>query len=416
MLSALFITGCVNDGFEEIAVQEKNQQEVVDSFYVSYETALKYARNVLADTMQTRVAARSVANHYEYVANKITRSANDDVEVRFHVINFDDNQGFALVSADSRTTPVYAYSETGNIDIDNAIENSGFADFMDAAIEYYIMETGLEDSIGGQLLPKDPTLPLTPVPTNPIQLLPTVQIDGVNYYSESSTMIIKNAGGVLLNVEWDQCFPYSYYCGENSNGYNAAGCGPIAAAQIMSYFKYPLSYGGYTFDWEGITSTTSFSYLSNAAMSAARLINLIGISAGANYGVETMTKINDMDDMFRSFGYSCSGPEDYEVSKIKESLNSYSPIYFRASEPGADAGHAWVIDAYKQTIINSTYYHSYEPFDVYITTTSYGEMYYHCNWGWGGTYNAWCLDVFKISNVCELSKNRRMIYNIKPNN
>ena len=206
LLSALFITGCVNDGFEEIAVQEKKQQEMVDSFYVSYETALKYARNVLADTMQTRVAARSVANHYEYVANKITRSANDDVEVRFHVINFEDNQGFALVSADSRATPVYAYSETGNIDLDDAIENSGFGDFMDAAIEYYIMETSLKDSIGGQLLPKDPTLPLTPVPTNPILQLPIVEQDGIRYHVCGEDIKLQNPGGVLVDVEWNQCW------------------------------------------------------------------------------------------------------------------------------------------------------------------------------------------------------------------
>ncbi|MBD5231573.1 MAG: hypothetical protein HDS66_05430 [Bacteroidales bacterium] len=33
----------------------------------------------------------------------------------FYLINFEDEQGFALMSADRRTLPVYALSETGSL-------------------------------------------------------------------------------------------------------------------------------------------------------------------------------------------------------------------------------------------------------------------------------------------------------------
>ena len=433
LLGALATIACTNDEISELSSPEECKSLVVDSFYVPYETALKYALEAIdnGSTTMTRVASpeRRVASHYEYVANKMTRSASDDVEARFHVINFEDNKGFALVSADSRTTPVYAYSETGNIDIDNAIENSGFGDFMEAAEEYYIMETSLGDSIGGQLLPKDPTLPITPVPTNPIQMLPIVELDGVNYYLGGSDVSCTNPGGVLLGVEWHQVWPYNYYCGLNPDQgryegeRNSAGCGPIAAAQIMSYFKYPLSFGGYTFDWNGIVSSPYFlevyPQISNSAKSAARLINLIGIEANAVYGRSTDVSIGDMYGMFRTFGYSCSTPSGHNPSNIKESLDNNSLVCFGGINNTRD-GHLWVIDSYKQTQIINIYYHMQEPYDVYRTTVTYGNIYYHCNWGWvnnenttfgaSDNCNGWYLDVFR--GFCN---DKVMIYNIRPN-
>ena len=61
------------------------------------------------------VSSFKVKNHYVYHANKETRSTGEDsIDVRFHVINFSDDGGFAFVSADDRTTTVYAYSSDGN--------------------------------------------------------------------------------------------------------------------------------------------------------------------------------------------------------------------------------------------------------------------------------------------------------------
>lgn len=408
--SALAIFACTNEEFPRLETQTEKNKVVVDSFYVPYETALQHALKMLdySETTRTSAIERKVANHYEYVANKMTRTANNDIDVRFHVINFEDNQGFALVSADSRTTPVYAYSESGNLDIEGAIANCGFGDFMEAAEEYYIAETSSEGN--NQLLPTDGPLPITPVPTNPIQQLPVVELDGTMYYCQGEEITIQNPGGILLNVEWGQEWPYNYFCSPN-----AAGCGPIAASQIMTYFKHPSSFSGYSFDWDGITSSIGFNYLSPAAESAARLIHLVGIEANASYGEETSTTISNMDNVFRTFGYSCTGPVNYDKTKVKESLDNFSPIYFRGSEPGADAGHAWVIDAYKHIRYIRTYYHMQEPYNVYTKTTSDRDLYHHCNWGWYGNYNMWCLDVFVISGVAEFSSDKRMIYNIRPN-
>lgn len=419
--SVLAIIACTNEDLPDFTAHEEYSKNAIDSFYVPYETALQHALKVLNhDSTATRASGteRKVSNHYEYVANKATRSNGDgDTEVRFHVINFEDNLGFALVSADSRTTPVYAYSETGNLDIE-AATNSGFGDFMAAAEIYYLNEINLEIPMLPEL-PNDSS-PFLPKPTEPIHNLPIVELDGKRYYLGGGDIIYRNPDGILLNVEWDQGWPYNYYCGLNDNAYsscngrNAAGCGPIAAAQIMSYFKYPTSFAGFTFDWDRITSYTYFYNLTNEAESAARLINLIGIESNATYGRDTSTRINNMDDMFITFGYSCTGPINYNVAKAKESLNNSSPIYFRGSD--SKSGHAWVIDAYRQTDSYYIYYQMDEPYNVYRTITDIGDTYYHCNWGWSGSYNGWYLDVFKLPDNTNLSSGRQMIYNITPNN
>ena len=416
----LALIACENEVFETDVVLQP-QAVVADSFYVSYETALQYAARVLDEgdsTAVTRASVRSVADHYEYVANKATRSAGE-AEVRFHVINYEDNQGYALVSADSRTTPVYAYSTTGNINIDDAVENTGFGDFMDAATDYYIAELETTETPASTITPVLPT----PEPTNPILLLPIVEIDGVKYYYEGKESYIQNAGGVLVDVSWGQGWPYNYYCGSNEdagllNGYcNVAGCAPVAAAQIMSYFQYPESFGGYLFDWNVILTSSCYKnerYSYNATYSAgalatAQLIRQIGIAANTSYGVTSSTDVNDVDDMFRDFGYTCTGPVNFNAGKVISSLERSCPVYARGRLSGSSFGHAWVIDAYKRWVTYDTYYNYYEPYNIHHTSTVYGDIYYHCNWGYCESSGTWCLDVFD-----GYSNDRKIIYDITP--
>lgn len=408
----LFSLLACNENLDFEAPIETVSFAVTDSFYVPYETALIYAEQKLNEEGGSTRAAninRKVAEHYEYVVNSTTRSTGGNEDVRFHVINFENNQGYALVSADSRTTPVYAYSSTGNLNIDEAIENCGFDEFMDAATAFYTKET--RDFI-------NPPTPIIPTPTNPIQQLPIVEYEGQMYYVESLNCTVQNSGGILIKATWGQGWPYNYYCGSNNAasdiGYhNAAGCGPIAAAQIMSYFKYPASHDGYTLNWNAITSASYFyniyPQISDNAKAVARLIHLVGDEANANYGTTTGTYIANMDDMFRAFGYSCTGPVNFNSQIVKTSLDNSSPVYFRGQDSN-DNAHAWVIDSYKQNVINNTYYYTYEPYNKYITTTTLVSMYYHCNWGWDGSANGWFLNVFDGYNI-----DNRMIYNIRPN-
>lgn len=427
-VSLVAFCSCDNEEFDFTAPVEAQSEIAVDSFYVSFEEALAQAEKMLAGTTATRASAtkRKVANHHEYVANRNTRATGDDVEVRFHVINFEDNQGFALVSADSRTTPVYAYSETGNLDIEDATENTGFGDFMDAATEYYIAEAEWTDP-DNPLLPTDPNnqiLPITPVPTNPILHLPIVELDGERYYWDSWEVVSQNSAGRIVPVIWGQGWPYNFYCDslETENNYlgnrYAVGCGPLAVGQILSVYRYPISLDNNIFNWNKIMLSNSYNETytdgvtcSEGAMATAYMLRAIGENMNAVYGEETSVTINNIYSTLRNLKYNFAANE-YRYTDMINSLNSNYPVIICGLDSyGFFGGHAWVVDSHQKVDEYETYYHSYEPYDVAFRNEVIGERYFHCIWGDSDLIHSWCLDVFEYFRYYN---NKWILYNIRP--
>lgn len=426
-ISFVAFCSCDNEEFDFTAPVEAQSEIAVDSFYVSFEEALAQAEKMLAGTTTTRASAtkRKVANHHEYVANRSTRATGDDVEVRFHVINFEDNQGFALVSADSRTTPVYAYSETGNLDIEDATENTGFGDFMDAATEYYIAEAEWSGS-DNQLLPTDPTTPIIPIPMDSIVQLPLEILDGEVYHVKTEERNESNPNGILIDAEWSIKWPYNYYCGSGNIGSsywgnrNSAGCGPVAAAQIMSYYQYPLSYGEYIFNWDRILSSAKYAdeypSISEEALATAYFIHKVGVTANARYEEDAYVTNNDISQLFKKMGYDFDGHTSYSSYEMRSSLNNSHPVLLSGLKSNSNDGHMWVIDAYNRKLEVKTYYHQRQPHDIYRVISQVLSMYTHCNWGYGNDKNSsscWCLNVY-TSPLGTFNRDIRFFYNIKP--
>lgn len=166
---------------EKECVESKIVESEQNSYYVSFEEALDKAKEILGEGNKHSRSSqiRKVKEHFEYIVPHIAARSNaEEKEIRFHVINFEDNAGFALVSADSRTTAVYAYGESGNLDIDEATENTGFGIFMDSATEYYKQEIA-----NYELASLTPTLPPGSDPIyGDIPFLATEEIDGVLYH------------------------------------------------------------------------------------------------------------------------------------------------------------------------------------------------------------------------------------------
>lgn len=424
-VSFVAFCSCDNEEFDFTAPVEAQSEVAVDSFYVPFEVALAQAEKVLAGTTTTRASAtkRKVANHHEYVANRSTRATGDDVEVRFHVINFEDNQGFALVSADSRTTPVYAYSETGSLDIEDATENTGFGDFMDAATEYYIAEAEWSGS-DNQLRPTDSTLPITPVPTNPILNLPIVDLDGERYYWDSWEVVSQNSAGRIVPVIWRQGWPYNFYCDslETGNDYFgnrcAVGCAPLAVGQILSVYRYPSSLNGKLFNWNKIMLSSSYneaytdgSTCSEGAMATAYMLKAIGDDMNAIYDEETIVTENNLYSTLRNLKYNFAANE-YSYTNMINSLNSNYPVILCGLDSyGFISGHVWVVDSHRKVDEYETYYHSYEPYDVAFRNEVIGDRYFHCIWGDSDLIHSWCLDVFEYYGFYNI---KWIVYNIRP--
>lgn len=448
LLAALLVAGvsCEKQFEEAVEVQSENHAaaDVVTSYEVSYEEALAKADALFAgiDGATTRAGNRRVKNHELFRSgNRLTRTASDDAEAKFHIINYEDNAGFAMIAADKRATDIYAYSDTGNLCVDDAMENSGFGVFLEGAIDLYGKE------IDRPLIPADTTelgggggfIDLPGDKYGDIPYLGIEVIDGITYRVRLEMNKSISKKDPLVPVEWDQCNPYNYYCPSCSwtpdkeyfyKGKCAAGCGPVAAAQIMAYHKHPASYSDYIFDWDGMLH--SFEYNENIntySQMVARLIREVGREAKADYGKETGVTLANIKKMFPKFGYNITGA-DYDVDKVMASLYNNKPVYARGQKKSGD-GHAWVIDGYDHLVNRKTYYYNYAPYNVYDKRDFMNRIYVHCNWGWGGdgknknsdySDNGYFLNDAFVVTVGEgnneeerdYTRNNKIIYNIYP--
>lgn len=403
MFAALLVVGVsCEKQFEETAeVQSENHvtAEAAVSYEVSYEEALAKADALFAgiDGATTRAGSRRVKNHELFRSGRrFSRTASDDgAEAKFHIINYEDNAGFAMVAADKRATAVYAYSDTGNLDVNDAIEHTGFGVFMEGAIALY------EDEVASMsILPND-TLITTPRPGlngeyGDIPFLPLVQVGNsfylVRYGKEFKVISYKTP---MLNVKWHQFYPYNVFCPEKTeNGVTdhcLVGCGPIAATQIMSYYEKPASYKGYNFDWDIMTNVSGFSVQSDASNLVARLAYEVGVAANADYGLSgTSAATSSTRNALIKFGYTASKVCGYDEDKIKNSLSNNRLICISGWIDN-HSGHTWVIDGYEYKEKVDTYYYSYEPYPIFRRIVQESQLHIHCNWGWRNTPPSYCL-------------------------
>ena len=113
MVAALAFVACEKD--YQSVIEKTDLETVVQNNKVSLKQALLYAENSINGiNPTTRSAERKVKSTEIYVAKPATRST-ESTEVSFYLINYENNEGFAMVSTDSRATPVYAYSDKGNL-------------------------------------------------------------------------------------------------------------------------------------------------------------------------------------------------------------------------------------------------------------------------------------------------------------
>ena len=374
MFAALAFVACDKDFQSQ--TEKTDLEAVVQNNKVSLKQALLYAENsVNGINPTTRSTERKVKSTEIYVAKPATRSA-EDTEVSFYLINYENNEGFAMVSTDSRATPVYAYSDEGNLTPESFENNPGLQIFRDGAIQHYeneIANSGTYD-LG------DDRLPIVEIPEilyNTNDVVAIVEVDGT-YYFEGSKIneIIK---GPLVPVAWHQDMPYN----RHYQGHKYAGCGPVAAAQVMSYYKYPTIYDNYTYNWDYMTSVPTHSiHQVDEAYSISKLLEQIAIEANCTHdGVLTLTSSFGLMVALNDFGYNYQWDDSFDSTTIFANIDNNNPVIIGGDKQGEEYGHYWVIDGSKTRWLTTTLYDIEYPYNAYSSTSSTPTKYYHCNWG-----------------------------------
>ena len=391
LLGLLFVVSCTEQNDEP--THQAKQPEVQHN---SPTRTPQEAQNEVADFLaamgkKTRSATRPTIANVETLRSRqfATRAATDSlpIDTLLYFVNFTDNQGFAVVAADKRTSPILALIDKGNYKIEDLRkeDNPGFLSFLDRAVNQEI------ENSKRTYTTTEPTRAFT--------------YNGWSVYEFIQP---------LLKVNWDQDHPYNIFCpGYKGKAHGYTGCAITAIAQICSYYKAPkeLSWNSYgtpvhwTYDWDRILQDCSNNngkvvfdedYDRRFVFTAgevASLMSYLGIELKAKYEKEgTGVLPNRAIDWIRKSGwFNATELKDYDENHIFQAIRDRFTVFADGYSHKTktwlvfnkyEKGHAWVYDGYIRGLYQGRFYNLL-----------------HCNWGWNGSRNGYYLSkVFNTNN------------------
>lgn len=283
----------------------------------------------------------------------ITKSVGiaDTVNLYTFQLEKEGKTGFAIACGDERIADVFAYVEEGSLSDTTYIK--GMA----------------------QMIARIPDICMYQLDNCPANDAITKCAMG-DYVEEGQSSYFDSF--ILLNTKWSQDIPYNWKTPSLNctKRYYPAGCGVIAMAQIIAYYKKCDK----NFDFDALTAQPKIFTHSdiNLTNEVSEFIAYIGSLCSAEYSCEeTLTYFTPCMSVFDRFGY------EYEITSNKVYTNNYSKLkecigkgnlVFAFGVDGGGEGHMWVIDGFLPLM------------------TKCDANKVHCNWGWGGISNGWYTD------------------------
>ena len=284
-----------------------------------------------------------------------------------YVFNATDGKGFVIVSADDASMPVIAYSTT----------TAWSADAMPDAARRVVA---------------------TPVAA-------------FNYGSGSfrAARIGQATNKVLETPAWSQEAPFN----NNIPGRRLTGCVGVALAEILKYHTYPENRpaalaadgGATTYSWQDMRNDNyRTGYSMDEADAVAALVADAAIAIGTDFGMSSSSafEVKVPYALTSMFGYDSgvSYKKRAEMDKaswdalIVNEIDEGRPVLYSGQD--VSSGHAFVCDGYE---------------------IRGGAVYFHINWGWGGSANGYyASDALNpvVSRAHSYNDLTTIVYNIKP--
>ena len=372
----LIAVSCNNEVMEFEGYKES--ETTIQSKTRSINEAIEIANNAAQEFFGiTRAGGGRIVdvNNVDIITSSLTRSSGNN-DTLLYIVNYEDNNGFAVISASRNADALLAVTEQGSYNPDS--ENVGFNMFMDMAEIYSartILPPGVEE--GATLLP-------------------------IKEYKETLDTIENTHILPKIKVQWGQRGIESKYA-DNSNT-KAAGCANVATAQVMSYFSYPtqieLTYLGNNsyiqpLNWDAI-KLHQVRHENNSNCTAHEAISQLHRQLGHlnNSCYEpsvTSTADSDIKKPFNKFGYSVLQYMNYNNSDFASLLKQNKIVVLLGMNEDLNAGHVWVVDGLKKISIlytawtrdlGSTYWEE-------LSQSTSTIEYYHHNWGLDGNCNGY---------------------------
>lgn len=379
-----FIMSCSHETIED----SFNQESIIKADAVS---AVPCASSVVDEALASKVAERFIfssnrSRAYKSRIKEVKAIKDCHGKNMMYIVNYCDEKGFVIISADKDYWPILAFSETGNFAMSN---DNGSALWIESQIDAMSNVATLPDSIKENanmlwslfdydiklFVPQKSRAYESPAVDALISnQLAAWKSDGkicytladfknTEYYSQLTeeqreeleyikynyankyynggvdnntflvaTQYLPTQVGPIINTQWHQFTPYNQYI---PNSY-PTGCTTIAAGQIMNYHKYPDC-----FEWEQIRFGGNI---------CADFLYKLALRIGVVFSADGSTaSIQDVNKALIYFGYKNAKPVIHQSSKVIGQIEAGWPVYMRGennSKDGKVVGHAWVCDGF----------------------------------------------------------------------
>ena len=397
---ALELPDDFSDGLSTRSARRMIREVVPVTDFIDGSLLEPFAASVAASG--TKAAATRAGGVAPANASPGSLSAEADVAAtlgRIYVVNYEDDAGFAILSADRQLPSVLGYADSGNIT--DTMTNPGIKLFLERLPDF-VATSLLWDSR------TDPDPPVDPDPggggTDPGPA-PDPSDTTVVYRYHHNGIQRGDITGPYVTVRWGQGAPFNDNTPECMPHWNTpAGCVAIAMLQIMSYHQYPTNYKmvgldiGPMLDWPVLNTYRTANEFLNASSPnqvyrtiIAGFVERIGADVGMVYSCTgSGAPSANANQVLRNYGYQTDGLESYSWNKVTQSLRNAHPVYMEGFNASNSEGHAWVIDGYMAARIPVDVF-----MDVYDSNGNFLRGYYlgiqyeyeylpHCNWGWDG--------------------------------
>ena len=319
-------------------------------------------------------------------------------EGAFFVFNIGD-KGFVIIAGDDAHRPVIGYSNESTFDADN----------IPPALTYYL--DGVASCVN-ELQQKGDA-----------EATPMVAAEWRSLLTKGELPSRNGGRGVdyLVQTQWDQSYPYNYFCPEDpdgSHGHTYVGCLATSMAQLVSFWKNPEhGYGSHCYyhedygeicadfqntyyDWDHIANKIN----ANSPIEEIEAVALIsfhcGVTIDMGYGPDGSGGASGPipGAMHQYYNYSEANIQlrrnDFETevwkTMVREQFDMGWPMYYGGCDDGC---HAFICDGYDDNDL------------------------FHFNLGWGGSSDGWyIIDDAPYTNPADAMFNfvPSEIYNITP--
>ena len=372
--AAIVFVACGKDDFGL-----NSQPEPQNPYAVTPEEAVQMLQSVIGGETTRSISVSDIQTLNKSAFVPSTRSGADEEAI--YIVDI-EGKGSAIMSADKRMEPIYAIMDKTKLSAEKLLgaatrsasdEGEDIEDYilglLNNAIQHDIEEAGQ------RALP-----PLTIIPRDELWNVTTVM----------------NRQDPLMNTSWHQYEPFnnSYPICDNTGERYAAGCGPIALAQIIYCNKFPNTIGSLTFDWDFLEQYEdgNNSPSNTATIEVASFVYKIKEESGASYATNGTTGLNisDARKFMRDIGYRNTSIEEYSLSNVITMVHSRKlPVYIRGTNQFSSSDrHAWVIDGCNIYKVDLWVRHYIDDitYNEFIDSTFYYNLL-HCNFGWGDDDN-----------------------------